>query len=171
MKHIRWVLATAINACRAFLLKKLAGHWKSAKAVRKSMKTLLSKVFGDSALKSLKKKTIKKLSIVSPTRPALWGCKQSQRTKDVFNKHYKQRYCNTHFENSCWASQHQHHRCLSLQQPKSVESCGRTSLISIGVVQISTVQTISLAGSRADPLSTPTSLIIALDFNLNVTEL
>jgi len=86
------------------------------------MKTLLFKVFGDSALKSLKKKTIKKLSTVSPTRPALWGCKQSQRTKDVFNKHYKQRHCHSYFENSCWSMQYQHYRYIFVQQPKSVKS-------------------------------------------------
>jgi hypothetical protein len=43
----------------------------SAKAKQKSMKTQLSKDFGDWVLKSLKKKTIKKLSTFSPIRAAL----------------------------------------------------------------------------------------------------
>ena len=59
MKYISWVLDTAINAYRAFLMPYFAGHSMSAKAARKSMKTMLSKVFVDSALKSLKIKTIK----------------------------------------------------------------------------------------------------------------
>jgi hypothetical protein len=44
-----------------------SGHSMSAKYSQKYMKTQLSKDFGDSALKSLKKKTVKKLSTVSST--------------------------------------------------------------------------------------------------------
>ena len=62
MKHIRWVLDTAINACRAFLMPYYSGHWKSAKAVRKSMKTHIYLDLKFWALKSLAKKTAQKLS-------------------------------------------------------------------------------------------------------------
>jgi hypothetical protein len=56
------VLEALINACRAYLKHALAGHSMSAKAKQKSMKTLLSNDFGVCSLKSLKKKTTKKLS-------------------------------------------------------------------------------------------------------------
>jgi hypothetical protein len=56
MEYIRWVLEALINACRADLKHALAGHWKSAKALRKSMKTQLSKDFVIWTLKTLKKK-------------------------------------------------------------------------------------------------------------------
>jgi hypothetical protein len=65
------VLEALISACRADLKYALAGHSMSAKAQRKSMKTQLSKDFAGLALKSLEKKTIKKLSTDSPVRPAL----------------------------------------------------------------------------------------------------
>jgi hypothetical protein len=71
MKHIRWVLDTAINACRAFLMSYYAGHSMSAKAVRKSMKTNIYKDFAQQLLKSLKIFSVKKLSTASPIRAAL----------------------------------------------------------------------------------------------------
>jgi len=71
MKYIRWVLEALINAYRADLKHALAGHSKSAKAKQKSMKTMLSKDFGNLVLKSLKIFSVKKLSTDSPIRPAL----------------------------------------------------------------------------------------------------
>jgi hypothetical protein len=64
------VLETLINACRAFLMPYYAGHSMSAKAVLKSMKTMLSKDYAQRLLKSLKIFSVKKLSTANPIRAA-----------------------------------------------------------------------------------------------------
>jgi hypothetical protein len=75
------LLEALISACRADLRLALAGHSMSAKALRKSMKTQLSKYFAQRLLKSLKIFSVKKLSTDSPIFPANSVTRQFGRTQ------------------------------------------------------------------------------------------